>query len=120
MHGYIASPFKRTEKISAHSEGVVNHYAYSLSAGHLYDRFIVRDIECRVADVFKIYGFGAAVDKGFKIGDMVALCEAYFYAHISEGDCKHRECASIEERLGDDIVSRTADICDREEYCRLS
>ena len=120
MDGNIASPLERTEKISAHAEGVVHHHADSLLLCHLHDRLIVRNIECRISDVFKEDGLGAAVYESLKVRYMVALCKTNLDAHVAEGDGEHGECASIEEWLCHDVVSRAADVGYRKEYSRLA
>ena len=120
MYGNVCTPLERTEKISSHSEGVVDHHAYALALGHLHNRLIIRDIECRISEVFEVYSLGAAVHERLEVFDAVALGEAHFYAHVTKGDGEHGECASVEERLCHDVVAGAADVCDRKEHRRLA
>ena len=120
VNGHMCAPLERTEKIAAHAEGVIHHHADALTAGHLCNRLIIRDIECRISEIFQIYGLGLFIDECLQVLHLVAFCKPYLNAHVTKGDGKHRECTSVEERLRHDVVSRAADIGDREEYCRLS
>ena len=117
---HVCTPLERTEKVAAHTEGVVHHHAYAFAASHFHNRLIIRNIEGRIADVFKEYSLGAAVYEGLKVRGAVALCKAHLYAHIAECDGEHCEGASIEERLCHDVVAGAADVGDGEEHCRLA
>ena len=120
VDGYMCSPFAWTEEVSSHAEGVVYHHADALALCKLCDRLIIRNIECRIAEVLKVDGLGAAVDERLDVLYLVALGEAHLDAHIAESDGEHCECASVEVRLCHDVVTRAADVGDRKEYCRLS
>ena len=113
-------PLERAEKIATHTESVVHHHAYTLLLSKLCYRFIVRNIECRVAKILEIYGLCAAVDERLEVLNLVTLCKAHLDAHVAEGDCKHGECSAIEERLSHDVVAGAADVGNREEYSRLA
>ena len=116
----ICSPFEWPEKITSHTEGVVDHDAYSFAAGHFHDRLIIRNIECRIAEIFKEYCLCTAVCQCFKVFHAVACCKTHFYSHVAKSDCEHSEGTSVEVRLGNDVVPGTADVCDRQKYSRLT
>ena len=112
----MRTPLERTEEVTSHAEGVVHHHADALFLCQLCNRLIIRNVECRVAEVFQIYGLRPAVDQLLDVLGLVALCETDFDSHVAKGDGKHSERASIEEWLCNDVVTRTADIGDREEH----
>ena len=120
MYGYVSTPFERAEEVSSHAECIVHHHTYALAAGHLDDRFIVRYVERRIAEVLQVDRLCAAVHKRLQIIHEVAFCKTHLDAHVTQGDGEHCECASIEERLCHDVVARTADVGDGEEHGRLS
>ena len=120
MDGYVCTPFERAEEVASHAECVVHHHAYALSTGHLDYRFIVRDVERRIAEVLQIDRLCTAVHKCLQIFYEVAFCKTHLDAHVTQGDGEHCECATIEEWLCNDVVARTADVGDGEEHGRLA
>ena len=116
----ISTPLEWSEKVASHAEGIVHHHADTLATSHLDDRLIIRNIECRITKILKEDSLCTAVCKSLEVCNIVTLGKTHLNAHVTKSDCKHRECTSIKEWLSHDIVSRTADIGDRKEYCRLA
>ncbi len=120
MYRHIRTPFKRPEQIATHSEGIVHHDADSLFSGHLNDRLIIRNIECRIAEVLQENGLRPAVRQCFNVACLVTFRKAHLDSHVAQSDCEHSECASVEKRLCDNVVSGTAYVRYGEEHGRLS
>ena len=106
VYGHMCSPLERTEEITSHAEGVVDHHAYALALSQFGYRLIVRNVECRIAEILQIYCLGPCINERLYVFDLVALGETYLDSHVAQGNGKHRECASVEEWLCHDIASQ--------------